>query len=290
MKYLSYICTDIYKAMEVVQSSTFTFYDLHCLPEEQIGVHSHDELELSYVIRGKGVRVVGNKMEDFQSGEILLLPSGIQHVWTFNNVDIFPDGCIETISVLFDKKTLETISSIFPEIRDSVDSLLNLHEARRYQRPLQTELANILLSMRHLKPGNRIPLIMDLLLKMSDLSYTTGAGCNVTLTDTEKRLAQVEVYCKCNFNKTLTLESASKFIGMNKSSFCSFIKKHTGHTFSEYLNNIKIKNAVDLLNSASYNIAEVAYLSGFCSVTYFNRVFRNQFGISPSQYRKKLKE
>ena len=62
--------------------------------------------------------------------------------------------------------------------------------------------------------------------------------------------------------------------------------KHVGMTISEYFINAKIFYSVKLLRFTQMSIAEVAISSGFSTITYYNRVFKKQFGVSPSEYRK----
>ena len=62
--------------------------------------------------------------------------------------------------------------------------------------------------------------------------------------------------------------------------------KHVGMTISEYFINAKIFYSVKLLRFTQMSITEVAISSGFTTITYYNRVFKKQFGVSPSEYRK----
>lgn len=74
-------------------------------------------------------------------------------------------------------------------------------------------------------------------------------------------------------------------MGMNKSSFCIFVKRNTGLTFSQYLNDIKLHRAVEMLRNKDTQISNIAYESGFTSVPYFNRIFKRKYGCTPKEYR-----
>ena len=74
---------------------------------------------------------------------------------------------------------------------------------------------------------------------------------------------------------------------MNRSSFCIFFKKVTGKTFITYLNEYRIELVCQKLKQQKMNISEACFQSGFNNITYFNRVFKQMKGISPSEYIKK---
>lgn len=271
-------------------AKSYEFFDVKCTPDNMIGLHRHQEMELSYVIKGSGVRMIGDQSEEFHDGEVLLLPSGIRHVWNFSAIDTDSEGCVECISVLLNINVLKGIESVFPETSDAISTILRMTDAIIYGESMRTRLANILISMRYLRDQDKIPKIMELILAMSDMGSTRIAGKEIMLSPAEHKLEKLKVFCNCNFNKRITLEAAANIVKMNKSAFCVFVKKHTGMTFSEYLNNIRLQIAADYLQSGNASISEIAYSSGFGGIPYFNHVFKSKFGISPSQYRKKLKE
>jgi AraC-like DNA-binding protein len=72
---------------------------------------------------------------------------------------------------------------------------------------------------------------------------------------------------------------------MTPQAFCRYFKKHTGHTFVTFLNEMRINEACKkLANGRCDSISNVAYTSGFNSITNFNRVFKSVTGNSPREY------
>jgi AraC-like DNA-binding protein len=72
--------------------------------------------------------------------------------------------------------------------------------------------------------------------------------------------------------------------------FCKTFKKATGLTFTDYLGRVRIEKARELLLNPNARVSEVAYDSGFQSLTHFNRTFHRLLGESPSQYRASLRK
>ncbi|MBD5225354.1 MAG: helix-turn-helix transcriptional regulator [Bacteroidales bacterium] len=56
-------------------------------------------------------------------------------------------------------------------------------------------------------------------------------------------------------------------------------------SFSEFVNNIRLERAIEMLCNTDKNIAEIAYDTGFANVTYFNRIFRRKFKCAPKSIR-----
>lgn len=84
------------------------------------------------------------------------------------------------------------------------------------------------------------------------------------------------------------LETASDFMGMNAAYFSRLFHKLTNITFTEYLNYIKVKNAVALLKNGDMAVTEIAAKSGFNTIRNFNRIFKEYTGYSPKDLPKQF--
>lgn len=92
-----------------------------------------------------------------------------------------------------------------------------------------------------------------------------------------------EYYDKEN---NMSLSRLSKLYYFDENYIGRVFKKQTGKTFSQYLNGIRLKRSLDLLLNTDRAIIDIAFAVGFNNVTYYNRLFKKRFGVSPSQYRK----
>ena len=268
-----------------MQTPAFLFDDVRISPDRQIGWHSHARWELSYVICGGGMRTIGDFTEPIVQGEIILIPPHIPHVWNFDPKITDEDGNIANISVFFEAHTLRSLRHIAPELSDALDQLESQTQALYYIGESYNVILNLLLSMRGLTPQCRFPRMMELLIAIADISESRGAGKNNTLSRTERRLEQVRIYCACNYMRPISLDELSRHVGMNKSSFCTFMRRHTGLSPSEYVNQMRLERAKEKLIQTDYTISEIAADCGFQTVTYFNRLFRARYGYPPSSLR-----
>ena len=83
----------------------------------------------------------------------------------------------------------------------------------------------------------------------------------------------------------MTLREVADIMNMSSVSFNRFIKKRTGKTFVEYVNEVRIGYASKWLIERDLSISEIAFMCGFNSIANFNRVFRKNKGSTPSKYR-----
>jgi AraC-like DNA-binding protein len=96
---------------------------------------------------------------------------------------------------------------------------------------------------------------------------------------------KVRVYVKENFQKQITLDKAAEVAGMSNRHFVRLFKQFTGIKFIDYLNRIRVEEAVRLLQNTSDTITGIGYSCGFSSPHYFNKVFKHHKGMTPREVR-----
>ncbi|NGP75475.1 helix-turn-helix domain-containing protein [Balneolaceae bacterium YR4-1] len=84
----------------------------------------------------------------------------------------------------------------------------------------------------------------------------------------------------------LSVENISRELGISTSTFYRKVKSITGYSPVEYIRNLQLQKAVDLLSKNYGNVSEVAYESGFNNLSYFSKCFREKFGVNPARYSK----
>lgn len=107
----------------------------------------------------------------------------------------------------------------------------------------------------------------------------------VVQSEDEKLLYQIVAYLEENItNPQLSVELLSQQLGMSRSSLYSKMLKITGQKPVEYIRSFKLEKAAILLQKKAYNVAEVAYMTGFSTPAYFTRAFKAKFNVHPSSY------
>ncbi|MBK6284035.1 MAG: response regulator [Draconibacterium sp.] len=85
----------------------------------------------------------------------------------------------------------------------------------------------------------------------------------------------------------LSVEELSEMIGLSRVHLYRKVKKLTGLSVSEFVRSIKLRLSLDLIKNSGKSISEIAYEVGFSSPSYFTKCFKEQFGISPTEFAKK---
>lgn len=93
-----------------------------------------------------------------------------------------------------------------------------------------------------------------------------------------------------NFDQHLSVEEIADKAGMNAQYFCRYFKKNTGKTVTEYINDVRIRQAVRLLGETDEKILNIAMECGYGNMGYFIKRFRQSTGMTPSDYREGLKK
>jgi AraC-like DNA-binding protein len=97
---------------------------------------------------------------------------------------------------------------------------------------------------------------------------------------------RVLAFINKNFSSPITTEEAADVAMMSVSYFSCMFKAFNGKTFTEYLNDLRVRKAMERLKKTPDTITDICFGTGFNSIATFNRIFKSVAGLSPSQYRK----
>lgn len=92
---------------------------------------------------------------------------------------------------------------------------------------------------------------------------------------------------KERYTEDLSVNNLALELSINRSYLSQLFKKQVGTSLKEYINDFRVSMCQELLYSTSWSIEEIARKVGFNSLSYFSKVFKKKYGISPSHYRKK---
>lgn len=106
-----------------------------------------------------------------------------------------------------------------------------------------------------------------------------------TDSDTESAMKKAIEYITGHYAENITLADAASHVALSSGYFSSVFKQYTGEKFIDYLSNLRIKKAKDLLINSDIKITAIANLVGYKDAQYFHRVFKLYSGTTPSKYR-----
>ncbi|WP_274655313.1 response regulator [Paenibacillus humicola] len=104
----------------------------------------------------------------------------------------------------------------------------------------------------------------------------------------KERAAAVQTYIELNYSEALSLTGLAQTFFVSKEYLASSFKDETGATIHQYIQNIRLQKATELLREQEYRISDVAQRVGYDNYSYFDKLFRKKYGHTPSEYRSKI--
>ena len=251
--------------------------------------HFHDEFELMYIIKGEGVRIVGDSMDYFNKEELVFLGSGVPHV--FKNDENVSKNEIDYIVVKFNRIIGGQDLFKIPELASINRFLKRAGKGLIFSNTTVLKLKKQLIKLAKSKNEDRIILLLKVLKTLS-----AQEDCNELSTDTfllkssslgEDRTKKVINYISENYNKNISLEDLAAISYMTTNSFCRYFKNRTGKTAFQFIREFRINKACQMLINGEKNISQICFDTGFNSLSSFNRVFKSLKQISATEYKSK---
>ena len=252
--------------------------------------HYHPELEIVVIIKSSGTRFIGDSIEKFQPGEVVLTGKNLPHMW-LNDKEYFEVNsalkveayCIHFLEDFIGKQFLELpisshihnlinlanrgihFNNIAPSIIDSVEQLYSE----------QNEFKKLLLLIE----------LLDNLANHTDKVLLSSEG--YVNANKKKGSDIIQDYIFQNFRKPIALDNIAAVANMNPTAFSRYFKRIHHKTFSQYLIEIRIGYACKLLIENKLPINQICYDSGFNNLSNFNKQFKKVKKMNPSAYLKK---
>src|ERR1700743_941124 len=250
-------------------------------------LHYHEEYELNLILHAKGAkRVVGGHIEVIDDLELALIGPNLYHAWFTHQCqsEEITEVTIQFHKDLFDEKFLKRNQLSF------VKSMLE-----RSQRGILFSPETVLALKGRLLSLDKKTGFDSVLELLSILHELSTAGNTRILSDpgianekfhhNSRRIERVFEYMNDNYYKQVSLAEVSRIANMPEASFSRFIKKSTGKTFVDSLNEIRLGHASRMLIGTTNTVAEIAYKCGFNNISNFNRVFKRKKFCIPKEFR-----
>ncbi len=282
------------KIQEDVQMDVFAVRVID-LPNFSTEFHFHKECQMVYVEESEGKRIIGDSVEIFSSGELILLGPDIPHVW-YNDRRYFEKGEQETharsLALFFDPDKLAAVMELFGEGKHMTALLKKMRRGMKFSGKTKEELKRL---MHHIATQQGMPRlitfvrILEVLTRTREFELLASEGyVNTYQAKDNDRIDRVFTHVFSHFKTDIQLDEIAKLAHMNKQAFCRYFKSRTQKTFVQFVNEVRVGHACKLMADGHRQIAGLAYECGFNSLSNFNRFFRDIKGVSPRDYIKML--
>jgi hypothetical protein len=267
-------------------TETFSFDHVHIPFDKQVPMHQQETWELAYIISGSGIRIIGDVVENFSEGEVILIPPDVPHCWSFDKNVCDKDGKIEHICIFFKNEFLDNLKQSFSELNQTICDIKDNQNALSFFDGTQKNLQELMMRMISQNTIERLSSIILILNQISSSQSVNIVGSKTSERKNEKKLHEIYMFILGNFHRNIELDEVAKLVGMPKSTFCLFFKKMTGKSFVTYLTDFRIESSCQMLLKTKMSVSEICVASGFNDIPYYNRIFRKIKNQTPTEYRK----
>lgn len=248
--------------------------------------HYHPEIELVYVEALNGIRHVGRDISGFTESDLLLIGSNVPHL----NFDYGIQTECRQMVVQMRENFLQDVILPVPEF----ENIKNLLERSYLGLSFSGETKKIVVEKLHMiKDKSSFNSLMGLieilhiLAESKEVKELNKEDTRIKWFLNDKiRMGTIYDYIHENYDKKTNVNEIAKVVSLSTPAFCRYFKKQTNMTFTDFVNNYRINQAKIFLLK-DYSVTEVCFQVGFESLSYFNKLFKQHTGETPSEFRKK---
>lgn len=244
---------------------------------ENAEMHFHPDIEIDYVVEGELQVTVKDVSYHLKKNDVILLNSGILHgvkSKTENTILCCVKFSCKSMAEMSGKESLLFFCNSTEEDGQKYQELKKIFYELIYN---QVQKAHRTACMKR----SVLYKLLDQLLEEFQMSLGTEEAGHVD----DIRMMQILQYVNQNFQYSVSLTELADRLYMSKSTLSRFFKKQTGIYFGDYVNHVRFKYALEDLLYSNKNITKIAVDCGFSNPSAFNKVFREKYGISPTEYR-----
>lgn len=252
--------------------------------------HYHKDYELTYIIKSSGIRYAGNSIDHFVPGDLVFIGENVPHCW--KNEKGYSNG-VKSACVQWDSNVLDTFISSNIELK----SIHKLLEASRFGVKFTNIAFNKTISKRleklcDSKPEKRIIDLLDILLELANCDHKellSIEGTRYKFSEkSDSRIMSILNYIDEKYQEKITIQDMADLTFMTRGAFCKYFKKQFNRSFTNYLNEIRIRKVCLLLQETDNKLLDLAYRCGYENMSFFHRQFKKYLSMTPMEYRKKL--
>ncbi len=243
--------------------------------------HYHNAYELALMVQGEGVCCVNGEMIRMQKDHLYLIPStephimkysdrtphALYHIYFFENLlqELAQESCLDIGRILFSSYAIPLTKQILNKLEKLIHAAVEHCKTGDPQEQFSARLLTKYILLTLARHAQSITAEAD-----------TSAGH-----PTVRKAAQ---YVNEHYAEELSLDKLADRFGLSKHYLCRLFRGDMGMTLTAYINTIRVQNACLLLGEGRLSISDIAERTGFSSTAYFDRQFKAQMNLTPSQY------
>jgi len=276
-----------------IKKGQLPFYCMFNLIKNDIPLHHHDYLELSFVINGYGTETLNGVTHELKPGSIsFLLPHHIHEIHSNPQAPLQLFCCMFDISLIFESTTDAELGRILLQTGNRLPSYNDLNESEaREMNLLCRALSNEYQSSNIGKYSMIRSKVIEALViyarshSAAILTYSNNLNANSKKSDWE-----IIQFVHTNYLNELTQSELCKNFDVSPAYISRLFRKLLNIHFQDYIHTLRVRRASSLLLTTEMSILDISVNSGFESFRTFSRVFKKHTGVSPRAFRQTLNQ
>ena len=266
-------------------------------PRFVLPLHKHVEYEIMLFTQGSGKQFVGEGVSDYKAGDMALIGSNVPHLHLCHT-KLDATSASNPEEKASAGEAIQFRPDIFPGQMEGIPDYHLIHDLlqksqygiRFYDEGLFDEMLEMVREFDSSGYTSRIVCLLRMLEKLHDcqhfrlLSDTAYNQANL-IPDVKEPVNKVYAYLYNHFKEKVTLGEIAEFVNQNPAALCRYFKQRTDRSIFQCLAEIRIEHACKLLTYSKMNVSQIAYESGYNSVTHFVAQFEKITRRTPSEYR-----
>jgi AraC-like DNA-binding protein/mannose-6-phosphate isomerase-like protein (cupin superfamily) len=266
-------------------------WHMHDVPSRYSRWNYHPEYEVHLIRSGTGRYVIGDRIDTFVAGQLVLVGSNLPHHWIS---DLEPGDVIHDRDVVFQfhpdwirqcQAVLPELSGISPVLKKSAQGI-EFTGAAAERGAVELQQIGVTAGPERLW---HIFALFDVFASAPVAEQRTLAKAWLPPLDDQyggEIIDRVFGYMLDNLAGEVSMSTAADLIGMSHSAFSRYFKRMSGQTFTDTVRKLRLAHACKLLKDSDLPIASICTRVGYTNLSNFNRQFRAQHGLTPREFRR----
>jgi AraC-like DNA-binding protein len=251
--------------------------------------HVHPEIELTLIVRSRGRRFVGDSIEPYEDGDLVLLGPNLPHTW---DSDPRRKGPHDAVFCQFSESFLGPEFLRAPEMAGARRLLARSAQGLRFTGRTQKAVVRRMDGMERLQGLSRLAALLDVLHLLAASREVRPLSSRKFATSARQGdVDRIDRVCRLLNDRCtgkISLAEAAAAAHLSIPAFSRFFRRRTGRTLVAYLNELRTGLACRELIETDRSISDIAFDSGFNNLSNFNRKFLELKRMSPREFRRQF--
>lgn len=253
--------------------------------------HFHPEIEIMLLTSGSGTRFVGNSIESFEAGDLVIVGSNLAHVWKSGAEHFDPKAgkLASAMYIVLQETELHDLLA-YEEMHSIRELFLRAQRGVKFGEHAAARIGEMILAAHEQTGPEQLITFLTILKDMAETEdYRFLCPANYKQKVDQYDLSKLDCvldYLIMNYQNEIRLEDVAEIASMSVTAFCRYFKERTFKTVIQFLNEIRIEQAQKLLVGSQYNIDKISHECGFHNITNFYQQFQKITGTTPLNFRK----